>query len=122
MKDRLVLKSDIIFAVMFIVIGIIIWSVLAFSPTGTTVVIKQDGAKIASYSLAENTQFSVQGEYTNTFEISDGAIRVIHTNCPNHQCEKSGEISAVGSSLVCAPNHVSATIIGEGGEIDAIAG
>ncbi len=123
MRDkRLVQASDVIFTVAIVVVAMVVWFALLSGDAGATVVIRQNGTVVAQLPLMKNAEFEVVGEYTNLFEIKDGSVRVSHTNCPNHQCEKMGSISREGASIVCAPNYVSATIIGEGEAVDAITG
>ncbi len=122
MKNKLVSISDIVFTVVLAAAAILVWFFLAALPAGNAVVFRQDGKIVAESSLFANTQMTIKGAYTNIFEIKDGTVRIVFTDCPNHQCEKSGAISADGASIVCAPNHVSATIEETGGEVDAITG
>lgn len=40
------------------------------------------------------------------FEISDGAVRVIHSPCPNKICIGLGEARHSGDLLACVPNRL----------------
>ena len=58
----------------------------------------------------------------NICEIKDRAVRMIYADCPDQICVHSKEISGIGESIVCLPNHVILKISGEGEDpgVDAI--
>lgn len=85
-------------------------------------VFRQNGKIVRTAPLAEDAEITVPGAYTNVFEIADGTVRVVYTDCPNHQCEHMGVISAEGAAIVCVPNAVSAVIEGEAERVDVVAG
>ena len=120
--NQLIKPSDIVFAAVIAAAGFLLWFFPLFHAPGELVVIRRDGAVVAQLPLAEDTSYEVRGAYTNVFEIKDGAVRVTYTDCPGHQCEKTGAVSAAGAGIVCAPNHVSATVEGKEAAVDAIAG
>ncbi len=121
-RDKpIVSLSDIVFTVAVAAAAIAVWFALAFGNAGKTVTIRMDGHVLAELPLSNQAEYSAEGKYTNLFKISDGRVWVEHTNCPNAQCKRAGAISAAGASIVCAPNHVSATITGGGG-VDAVSG
>lgn len=114
--------SDIVFTAVIIAVGILIWFFASTRTGGSTVVFRQDGELLAELPLDTDAVYTVEGTYINEFTIEDGSVRVTYTTCPNHQCERTGAVSATGAGIVCAPNHVSAVITGEGGEVDAVTG
>ena len=115
-------KSDIVFTVVIVAAILLVWLIALPRDAGSEVVFRQNGEVVATLPLSKDTVFEVSGRYHNTFEIKGGIVRITETDCPNHQCEKTGEISRVGQSIVCAPNSVSATITGGRAEIDGITG
>lgn len=122
-RSKLVSISDIIFTAIIIACMLALWAFFVSGGTaGSTVVVRKDGQIIQVLSLSENTIFDIEGDYTNTIEISDHAVRVAHTDCPNHQCEKMGAIRNSGASIICAPNHVSVTIEDGKEVVDAVSG
>lgn len=121
-QKRLIKLSDIIFSVAIAAVALVVWLFMLQGDAGAYAVIRRDGAVIAELPLSQNARYEVVGNYTNVFEIKDGAIYVEKTDCPGLQCKKTGAVSQVGTSIVCAPNHVSVTITGEGAEVDAITG
>lgn len=119
---KLITKSDIIFTVVIAAAVLLVWFFTLPRGTGSTLVIRKNGEIIASLPLSEDADYVVEAKYRNVFEVTGGTVRVKETTCPNHQCEKTGAISHAGQSIVCAPNGVSATITGEGAEIDGVTG
>ncbi len=49
-----------------------------------------------------------------TVEIRDGCVRVSESDCKNKTCVKTGKVSRVGESIVCAQNGIVITVIGGG--------
>ncbi|MDL2236208.1 NusG domain II-containing protein [Christensenellaceae bacterium OttesenSCG-928-K19] len=122
MKDKLIKPSDIVFTAVIVAVCILIWFFALPKAQGGVAVFRLDGEIMAELPLQENAEYEMSAAYTNLFEIKDGCVRVAYTDCPNHQCEKTGAVSAAGASIVCAPNRASVTIEGEGGQVDAVTG
>lgn len=89
---------------------------------GDTVVFRQNGRIVQTMPLSEDAEVTLEGEYTNVFEVRGGTVRVSYTDCPNQQCVHMGAISAAGASIVCVPNEVSVSIEGKAAQIDAYTG
>ena len=79
---------------------------------GATVKIEVNGETVGEYPLGLNRDYTVNGG-TNILRVEDGRAYMIHSDCPDHTCEMTGKISYVGQTIVCLPNKVSVTIIGE---------
>ncbi|MDR0992109.1 MAG: NusG domain II-containing protein [Ruminococcus sp.] len=54
------------------------------------------------------------------FEIKNGGIAVIKSDCPDGDCVKSGFITHTGSAAVCVPNKVTVTLSGSEKTFDAV--
>ena len=78
---------------------------------GATVVVEIDGTVVATYSLNQNGEYSLNGG-TNVLTISDGVAYMSYSECRGHQCEKMGKIKYVGELIECAPNHIKIVISG----------
>lgn len=61
--------------------------------------------------LSENTEFDLCGHLT--VEIKGGECRVKAADCKNLICVKTGKISRVGESIVCAQNKAVITVVGK---------
>ena len=79
---------------------------------GAAVVVEIDGQTVATYSLYQNGEYSLNGG-TNVLVIENGQAYLNYSNCPDHTCEKTGKIQYVGQTIVCLPNLLTVTIKGE---------
>lgn len=109
-------KYDLI--AILIVIALIILSSFVFwkvvgTEEGSRVVVYEDGKVIREIPLTEETEFVVEGLYTNKIAVRDGKAAVIESDCPGGDCMHSGWISESGRSIVCLPNRVEVRIEGE---------
>lgn len=110
--------GDFITAALVIALGVAIWLFPFFSSPGDIAVISVDGKKTAELSLSEEYSAEFSGCKVN---VSEGAICVESSDCPDGVCVKTGKISRRGESIICVPNRVDIKISGEA-EYDAITG
>ncbi|MEG2882905.1 MAG: NusG domain II-containing protein [Christensenella sp.] len=118
---KLISKTDIIFTVAIAAAVLLIWFFTLPRAAGQAVVFRQNGEIVAQAPLFTDADYTFDGQYHNVFTIKNGTVKISETNCPNHQCQKTGVISRAGQSIVCAPNGVSATITGTEG-VDGVTG
>ena len=59
-----------------------------------------------------NGVFELNGG-TNTLVIENGVAYMDYSSCPDHVCERKGKIRYAGQTIVCLPNKLTVTIIGE---------
>ena len=75
-----------------------------------------------TYSLDKDQRLTLTGNgYTLEVEVKDGAVSVVSSNCPGHDCVRTGAVRKAGSSIVCIPAGIVITV-GGGGDYDALAG
>ena len=79
---------------------------------GATAVVEIDGVRVAEYPLEINGTYSLNGG-TNILVIENGVAYLNYSSCPDHTCERKGNIKYVGQTIVCLPNRVSVTIKGD---------
>ena len=111
----------------FILIGIIVVLIAAVCLTvfltkeeGACVLVRVDGQQVATYSLTENGEYSLNGG-TNILCIKDGKAFLTEANCPDHLCVKQGKIDQTGETITCLPNRLTVTVYGaEDSEIDLV--
>lgn len=81
--------------------------------TPKTAVIYYDGSEICRRPLTEEGEFTLPELPQMTFEITDGGIRVISSDCPDKICIKQGLVKYESASAVCIPNKAAVTVEGD---------
>lgn len=105
-------RNDIILLSSLILVGIILFSILAliFLGKGETVVVRVDGEEYARLPLDKNTELLIKSEQgENLLVIKDSKAFVQSASCPKQVCVKKGELSEL-SPIVCKHNRVSITL------------
>jgi hypothetical protein len=110
-------KADIILFIIIIAIAITGIILLSGSGSAQTALIRVNGQIVREVKLDVDQSFWV-GDVR--FEVKDGTIAFVESDCPGQECIHAGWLSTPGSSMACLPNKVSVTLTGES-EVDAIA-
>lgn len=110
-------KRDIILIFVLLLVGIvtlIIWHFL-YSETGNKVTVEQRGEEIGTFPLDKDAEIPIEykGKETNFLVIEDGYCYMKEAECPDHLCIKQGKIDKVGQTIVCMPNQVVVTVVGD---------
>ena len=79
---------------------------------GALAVVEIDGQVVAEYPLYKEGVYSLNGG-TNVLVVEGGTAYLNYSSCPDHTCENIGKIRYVGETIVCLPNKVTITIIGD---------
>ena len=104
--DIIVISAILLFAVVLLLVAVL------SQKEGSSVVVEIDGTTVATYSLNQNGEYSLNGG-TNVLVIEDEKAYLNYSNCPDHTCEKTGKIQYVGQSIICLPNKIAITIKGD---------
>lgn len=82
-----------------------------------------DGKLAATAYLDEPRIFSIDGLPQVVFEVKDGAIAFIRSDCPDRICVNTGRLDRAGQLAACLPNRVSLRITGghDDGGVDVVA-
>lgn len=108
-KMRLSFQKGDAIAILIVVV-LIVLSCVFFLPRGetenTSVEVFRNGEKVYEFSLKEDRNFTVEGEYINVIAIKDGRVSIVESDCPGTDCVHTGWISSAGKSIVCLPNRV----------------
>jgi len=115
-------RGDILLLTAVVVLALLAFSLSnAVAGSGATEAIIHSPTGTTSVSLDETRRYEIEGAHgVVVLEVSDGHIRAVRADCPDHLCVKSG-IAVPGRPIVCAPNGVSVTVYGSGGEeLDAV--
>lgn len=111
-------KNDLI-----LIIVIIFACIIALFPKneqGLFAEVTSSGKVVLKIDLSKDNEYQVEGKRGQVKMITkDKKIKVIEENSPYHLCSKQGFISKPNESIICLPNEVVITIIGES-ELDTI--
>lgn len=125
MKNRItdILKKHridiiVISAILIVSLSVLLFVVLNKKP-GALVRVEIDGTVVAEYPLDVDGTYVLNGG-TNILVIEDGKAYFSYSECPDHTCEKGKKKHYVGESIICLPNKVSATIVGDVLEDDGV--
>lgn len=69
------------------------------------------GEVVQLIDLSEDKIYSVDALLPVTLEVMDGAIRFVHSQCPDHTCEAFGWIDDVTEHAICLPARVAVQIV-----------
>ena len=106
-------RLDIIVIAAILLVSLIFLGILTFTKKdGTFVVVEIDGIAVAKYPLDIDGVFTLNNG-SNVLVIEDGAAYLNYSNCPDHVCENMGKIRFVGETIVCLPNRVTVTVVGD---------
>ena len=104
--DIIVISAILVFALLFLLF------MTLFKKEGAVVSVEIDGKTVAEHSLYKNGVFPLNGG-TNVLVIENGTAYLNYSNCPDHVCENTGKIRYVGETIVCLPNRITITVIGD---------
>lgn len=96
--------------VLIVLVLTVVLLVSLYGKTGNSVVISYEGERTV-LSLSQNTTRTVGGHLTVV--VQDGKAWVSESDCAHRICVKTGAISRVGESIVCAQNKIVITVVGE---------
>ena len=96
--------------IAIIVAAIAVSLALIYTKKPATVRITADGFE-REYDMSVSTV--VELEHI-TVHIDGGEVWVTDADCPDKTCEHTGKVSRPGQSIVCLPNGVVVTVLGEG--------
>ena len=96
--------GDIIIIAVVLVFAIVLFFT-DFS-SGDTVFIEVDGKVIKQLSLEKDEEFIYEGRYTNVIKVSDGAVYIAKSDCPDNTCVHTGVIKSSQKVICCLPNKL----------------
>ena len=84
-------------------------------------IVRRDGELITEIALTTTKRIEVQGPIgTTVIEIAPGRARVQSDPGPRQYCVQQGWLTRANAIAICAPNHVSLTLLGRSGRHDSI--
>ncbi len=114
-------KRDLILVGSILLVSLALLGVfLLTGEQGARVVVRVDGQQVASYSLAQDGEYPLNGG-TNILCIRDGKAYLTDANCPDLLCVKQGKVSINGQTITCLPNKLTVTVYGAEDGVDLVA-
>ena len=106
-------RLDIIVIAALLLISLLILLVVDFTKKdGAYAQVILDGNIVGEYSLAVDGSY-VLNDGTNILTVEKGVAYMSYSSCPDHICENTGKVKFVGQTIVCLPNLITITIVGE---------
>lgn len=119
-KLKPVKKKDFLIIAGILVAALCIWAATSvrFSRSQAPYAeIRYDGNLIKTIYLDEPQTFSVDPLPQVIFEVKDGSVAFIHSDCPDQICVHTGWLNRSGQFAACLPNKVTLQInSGQSGE------
>lgn len=107
---------DILLISVILCLSLILLLVVFFTKQeGARVRVEISGEVVAEYDLSYDGEYSLN-DGTNVLKIEDGEAYLIHADCPDKTCVRTGRIKYEGQSIICLPNRVSIKIVGDGSD------
>lgn len=112
-------KIDVIIIVFFLILSIVlIFKPYSYSAKKIMLVVEKESFYIPYKDGYFNLFGKVKDIFGNEhsiyknmeFEITDGRIRALHSDCANQICVNTSWIENCGDSIICAPNRVAVII------------
>lgn len=112
---KIITPGDKILVVLIIVGAIIcLIGLNHLRQPGDQVIIEVNGKLIHQLDLRVAQELTVNGAIGVTrIKIDHNSARVVHSDCPEKICVKTGKIHLAGEMIVCVPNKVVVKIIGK---------
>ena len=110
-NKKIIVKKDFFIILAIILTGIIVVSVsfiLKKMNQGKTAVISVNSEIIEKIDLKthENNTFSIENIKGVVFEVNNGKIRIIESDCPDKICVKTDFINSKSEKIVCLPKKL----------------
>lgn len=114
-------RYDIILIVVLVCLSATLIAVVFLAKKeGNTVRVEIDGKAVAEYSLSKDGEYPLNNG-SNILKISNGEAYLIEANCPDKTCVHTGKIRYVGQSIICLPNKLTVSVLGESPDgVDAV--
>ena len=112
-------KLDVIIIIFFLILSIVfIFKPYNYSAKKLLLVVENESFYIPYKDGYFNLFNKVKDVFGNEhsvyksmeFEITDGKIRALHSDCANQICVNTSWIENCGDSIICAPNRVAVII------------
>ena len=102
----------VVIASLLLLSSLVLLVIFLTRQEGERVTVTVDRVTVGEYPLDVNGVYELcNGK--NVLTVEDGRAYMSYSSCPDHLCENTGKIKYVGEQIVCLPNKVTVTVIGE---------
>ena len=113
--------GDLVTIFIFIALTGYSFSILWNFPQGEYLKIQMGKQEIGSFSLNQNVIKFIEGPIGKTEIIIDsGKVRISKSPCTKKYCIHQGWINQLNQIIVCVPNQISISIIGNQSDYDSL--
>jgi hypothetical protein len=113
--------GDLFTIFIFILLTGYLSSILWNFPQGEYLKIHMGKKEIGSFSLNQNMTKVIEGPIGKTEVIIDsGKVRISKSPCTKKYCIHHGWIKKLNQTIVCVPNQISISIIGNQSDYDSL--
>ncbi len=106
-------RTDVVVIVSLLLLSAIVLLVVFLTrQEGARVTVTVDGVTVGEYPLGVDGVYELRNG-ANVLTVEDGRAYMSYSSCPDHLCENTGRIKYVGETIVCLPNKVTVTVVGE---------
>ena len=114
------LYRDLGLIAFLLLLSAVLFVVLRAGQTdGARVVVRVNGEDVATYSLARDGRYELNGG-SNILVIQNGEAWLTDANCPDKLCVKQGKIRVTNQVITCLPNRLTVTVYGVDGGVDVV--
>ena len=117
-KSQLLSKRDVTIIAVTLLLGFALWGIWHFanivdnSFSIYAEITFENGSEIVY--LNDNRTFSVDAVPNVVFEVRDGQIAFINSDCPDQVCVRTGFLGRSGQMAACLPNNILFFVFGAG--------
>jgi hypothetical protein len=111
-KKRSIRYDVLLISVLLCLSLIFLLIVMLTKREGAVVRVELLGETVAEYSLSDDGEYSLNGG-KNVLVIKNGEAYLSYADCPDKTCVRTGRIKYVGQSIICLPNRLSVTVVGD---------
>ena len=106
-------RTDVVVIVSLLLLSaIVLLAVFLTRQEGARVTVTVDGVTVGEYPLGVDGVYELRNG-ANVLTVEDGRAYMSYSSCPDHLCENTGRIKYVGETIVCLPNKVTVTVVGD---------
>ncbi len=113
-------KRDIFLIAAILVFSLMILALFSLiRDDGSYVVVRVEGVEVARYDLDKDGEHLLNGG-TNILTIENGQAYISRASCPDGLCMRMGRVEKSGETIICLPNKLTVTVLGNEGDVEIV--